>query len=96
MSNQAPHLWCVAVKRRSDGPFRGRLTGRSNHHRRAVSYRAAPLEADLKASEGVRPPLHSEDHNYPALNVSHTVLAHGTEQKLLKHSEATVSERRYQ
>ena len=28
-SNQAPHLWCVAVKRRSDGPLRGRLTGRS-------------------------------------------------------------------
>ena len=28
-SNQAPHLWCVATKRQSDGPLRGRLTGRS-------------------------------------------------------------------
>ena len=27
--NQAPHLWCVAVKRQSEGPSLGRLTGRS-------------------------------------------------------------------
>ena len=28
-NNQAPHLWCVASKRQSERPSRGRLTGRS-------------------------------------------------------------------